>query len=117
RIPPPPIPTVEIVRPNQQTQVQRFREELKPVTPSIPRDQSIPIPVPLPEDQTKVIRDDWNLGDTALVSDGKERASGEPDVTPTSGGDVLPRFGEVVFVEELPDPVKKVEPEYTEIAK
>ena len=57
-------------------------------------------------------------GDTTqTVESTKESAPRQPIVVMPSTNEALPRFGDYVYVEELPEPITKVPPEYPSLAR
>jgi len=86
----------------------------KVIVPDAPVAPKIAIPVPVPDAKAPVVNDAPPAGPTSPTGDPNAVPS-TPSNTATPG-DVIPRSDEYVYVERLPEPLKQVKPEYTEIA-
>src|SRR5262249_30436931 len=81
--------------------------------PTAPPTVGAPIPVPdteAPQEQTIATQQEISQ----MVGQG---SSGSDSVVIQPTGDELPKFGEFVYVEELPEAVTRIPPEYPEIAR
>jgi len=75
---------------------------------------AVPVPVPdaqAPEDQKIASQEELSAASPGVSNEGNDNLV----VAPPS--DELPKFGDYVYVEELPEPVTKVAPAYPEIAR
>jgi protein TonB len=81
--------------------------------PTAPPTVGAPIPVPdteAPQEQTIATQEEISQ----MVGQGQ---AGGDSVVIQPSGDELPKFGEFVYVEELPEAITRVPPEYPEIAR
>ena len=74
------------------------------------------------DDRTLRVRFSEDLGSTPTAEEtwtfrSRKLERRPPDVPAAVGGDDLPRFGEYVYVEELPEAVTKVAPDYPQSAR
>lgn len=82
-----------------------------PVTPP-----TVGIAVPVPDAEAPPEQTIASQEEIAQVTPGVSQGEGELVVAPPTE-DELPKFGEYVYVEELPEAITKVQPEYPEIAR
>jgi len=77
---------------------------------------SVAVPVPVPDAQAPPEQTIASQEELAQTTPGVESTGQELQVAPPSEEE-LPKFGEYVYVEELPEAVSKVQPVYPEIAR
>ena len=82
-----------------------------PVTPP-----TVGVAVPVPDAEAPPEQTIASQEEIAQVTPGVTQGQGDLVVAPPSDEE-LPKFGEYVYVEELPEAVTKVQPEYPEIAR
>lgn len=77
---------------------------------------AIPVPVPdaeAPAEQTIASQEELSAASPGVSTEG----DGDQIVVAPPGEDELPQFGEYVYVEELPEAVTRVAPQYPDIAR
>ncbi len=77
---------------------------------------TVGVAVPVPDAQAPPEQTIASQEEIAQVTPGVEQGKGEIVVQPPSE-DELPRFGEYVYVEELPEAITKVQPLYPDLAR
>lgn len=109
------VPYTELAAPPPLTEKQA-PPKVEIAQPTAPPTQGVAVPVPDAEAEPEVtIASQEELADlTPSVMQGE--GDGDIVIAPPSE-DALPRFGEYVYVEELPEAITKVAPEYPDIAR
>lgn len=77
---------------------------------------AIPVPVPdaeAPQEQTIMSQEELQTSTPGVAEEG----NGQQIVVAPPSGDDLPKFGDYVFVEELPEAVTRVPPSYPDLAR
>jgi protein TonB len=111
-------PTSAIVVPYREMQAppplsQQTQPQVAVAQPTAPPTAAAPIPVPeaeAPKEQTIASQEEISQ----MIGSG---STGGDSVVIAPPSDELPAFGEFVNVEELPEPITKVQPDYPEIAR
>jgi periplasmic protein TonB len=75
------------------------------------------IPVPVPDAQAPPEQTIQSQEEIAQATPSAEPAGDQIQVAPPSDGDAMPKFGEYVFTDELPEVVSKTPVEYPDIAR
>ena len=83
-------------------------------TPVAPPSVAVPVPVPdaeAPPEQVIASQEELSQTAPSVAGDGEQLVVAPPD------DDALPKFGDYVYVEELPEVITKVPPEYPDLAR